>query len=108
MPAAGKTHPNAGALFCRNAPALCVRAHLKLYILVHADRDAERRQPVIGTVCPGDKINSCASDSFEVKVSFDHQVVRKREESNVKYDLNLCRLHISVVAEMNGDTPDVV
>ena len=38
------------ALFCRNAPALCVQSHLKLCILVNADRDAERRQPVIGTV----------------------------------------------------------
>ena len=48
---ADKTHPNAGALFCRNAPALSVRAHLKLCILVHA----ERRQPIIWTVCPGGK-----------------------------------------------------
>ena len=40
--AADKTHPNAGALFCRNAPALCVHSHLKLCILVNVDRDAER------------------------------------------------------------------
>ena len=42
-----------GALFYRNAPALCFRAHIKLYVLVHPDRDADHRQSVIGTVCPG-------------------------------------------------------
>ena len=43
------------ALLCRNAPALCVRVHLKLYVLVHPNRDAERRQPMIGTMYPGGK-----------------------------------------------------
>ena len=52
---ADKKYSNAGAVFCRNAPALSVRSHLKLCILVNADRDVERRQPVIGTVCHGGK-----------------------------------------------------
>jgi hypothetical protein len=47
-----------GALSCCNALALCVRAHLKLYVLFHPDRDAEHQQPVTGTVGPGPNVST--------------------------------------------------
>ena len=75
-PAAGCVFPGTfipvitGALFSRNAPAVCVRVNLKLYVRFHLDRDADHRQPVTGTLCPGPNYEySCLSNGFSSSLS---------------------------------------